>query len=303
VTTRGTPLRGWRRIAAAIWSAPDDPQSYGDVEVDASAMLAFIEGARERTGVHVTVLHLVGRAIAHALSVHPQLNLVPHGTRVERKDRVDVSFIVAFAEGEHQTGVTIEDVDRKSAVDVARELGERAERIRAAEDPSIARAAVWLDRIPRRLVRPLFRLAVWLSVDRGVDLSRIGIRGGGFGSVIVTSLGGLGIDRSYGLISPFSRVPFTVAVGRVQERAVVVGGEVVARPMLTISATLDHRYLDGSHAGRLAGAIREYCADPAAFEPACTFLTPPRAPPRGSSSASTTRSSRPGTRRSSPSAG
>jgi pyruvate dehydrogenase E2 component (dihydrolipoamide acetyltransferase) len=37
--------------------------------------------------------------------------------------------------------------------------------------------------------------------------------------------------------------------------------------MVTISAAMDHRYVDGSHAARIASAVREYCADPAAFEP------------------------------------
>jgi pyruvate/2-oxoglutarate dehydrogenase complex dihydrolipoamide acyltransferase (E2) component len=38
--------------------------------------------------------------------------------------------------------------------------------------------------------------------------------------------------------------------------------------MLTLSATLDHRYLDGSHAGRLVRSARAYLEDPGSFEPA-----------------------------------
>ena len=29
--------QGWRKIAAATWGHPDDPQIYGDLEVDAGA--------------------------------------------------------------------------------------------------------------------------------------------------------------------------------------------------------------------------------------------------------------------------
>jgi len=42
----------------------------------------------------------------------------------------------------------------------------------------------------------------------------------------------------------------------------------VARPMLTLTATFDHRYVDGLHAARFAAAVRDYCATPARFEPA-----------------------------------
>ena len=42
-----------------------DPQFYGDLELDASALLDYLEAVRQRSGVHVTVTHLVGRAVAH----------------------------------------------------------------------------------------------------------------------------------------------------------------------------------------------------------------------------------------------
>jgi hypothetical protein len=30
---------GWRRVAAAVWGHPNDPQIYGDLEVDATSLL------------------------------------------------------------------------------------------------------------------------------------------------------------------------------------------------------------------------------------------------------------------------
>jgi hypothetical protein len=36
--------------------------------------------------------------------------------------------------------------------------------------------------------------------------------------------------------------------------------------MLTLTATFDHRYVDGYHAAKFAAAVREYFVDPAAFE-------------------------------------
>jgi pyruvate/2-oxoglutarate dehydrogenase complex dihydrolipoamide acyltransferase (E2) component len=48
----------------------------------------------------------------------------------------------------------------------------------------------------------------------------------------------------------------------------VAGDEVVVRPILTMTATFDHRYVDGFHAARFAAAVRSYCESPARFEPA-----------------------------------
>ena len=62
---KSTRLTGWRRIASALWNAPNDPQIYGALELDATPALELIERARAR-GHHVTATHLVGRAVARA---------------------------------------------------------------------------------------------------------------------------------------------------------------------------------------------------------------------------------------------
>ena len=41
-----------------------------------------------------------------------------------------------------------------------------------------------------------------------------------------------------------------LAIGVIEPRALVVDGEVVARPACTLSLTFDHRVLDGAAAGR-----------------------------------------------------
>jgi len=265
---RDTKLRGWRRFAVALWPAPSDPQMLGDMEIDATAMLACIEELRRTSGVHVTATHLAGRAVAHALTVEPDLNVTLHGDRLRRGDRVDIAFIVTFGAGREQAGLTLADVGRRSAVDVAQELIERAAGARENAEPGFDRAGRLADHLPLRVVRALLRVGVWASVDRGWDLRAIGIQPGGFGSAIVTSLGGMGIDHGYPLLTELGRVPIAIAIGRIADRPVAEDGHVVVRPMLTLSASLDHRYLDGSHAARLAAGIRAYLADPSSFEPA-----------------------------------
>ena len=91
---------------------------------------------------------------------------------------------------------------------------------------------------------------------------------------MVSSVAMFGVQNAYGPLSPLYRIPMLALVSEVSRQAVVVDGEVVARPMLTVTATLDHRYLDGSHAARLGQRVRAYLEDPGAFEP-CSE-TPPR---------------------------
>ena len=268
-------MSNWRKIAPAMWSHPRDPQIYGDLELDAAPLLEFIEDTRSSSGAHVTVTHVVGRAVAHALGSHPELNCTLARGRFVPRDAVDISFVVAVEGGRDLSSVKVRNADEKSVGEIAKELAERAARVRTGTDADFGRTKRTIERTPPRLLRFGLRAADWLTGDLRLDLRRFGLPRDAFGSAMVTSVGMFGVQRAYAPLSPYYRVPFIVLVSEVAERPVVVDGTVTARPTLVLTATMDHRYLDGAHAARLANAVREYLADPAAHEPASI---PPKAP-------------------------
>lgn len=264
----GRKLHGWRKLAGSAWGPPTDPQFYGDLEVDAGSLLDFADGLRERTGVHVTMTHLVGRAIAHGLLAVPDVNVRLARGREFPRVGADVFFIVAAAEGQELTGVKVEGVDEKPVHVLATELQERAGRILSGNDVEFGQVKGMMARLPRRLVGPSIRFAAWLTSDLHLDLPSLGMRREAFGGAMVTSIGMWGINHAYSPLAAYYRIPVLVLVGEVVQKPVAVQGRVVVRPMLPLTATFDHRYVDGFHAARFAHAVRQYLEDPAAFEPA-----------------------------------
>lgn len=269
---KGERLTGWRRLAFATWRGPQpDPSMRGHLVLDAGPALAFIEQARARTGARVTLTHLAVKAVACAVAANPEINVRRRGGRLVPRGTVDVSLAVTFDEGRQQVAMTIEDASSKSVAAIAREVAERAGHLREAGTAEFPRAGVVIDRLPLPVLRAAVRFFSWLSADRDVDLTRFGfpeygMRAGGFGSALVTSVGMLGLDHGFPLLSPLSRVPMGVLVGRVSDRALVVDGTVQARPAFEMSFTLDHRYVDGWHVGHLAAALRDYFANPEVFD-------------------------------------
>jgi pyruvate dehydrogenase E2 component (dihydrolipoamide acetyltransferase) len=160
--------------------------------------------------------------------------------------------------------VKVREADRKSVSEIAEEVARRAERMRAGEDADFGKTKRMTDATPRPVLRAALKLGDWLTVDRNLDLKRVGLPRQAFGSAMVSSVASFGVQRAFTPLSPYYRVPLVVLISEVTQKAVVVDGEVVARPMLTLSATLDHRYLDGSDAGRLARAVRAFLENPGA---------------------------------------
>lgn len=270
---RSEPTTGWRRVASGMWRPPNDPQIFGILEVEASALLAFVARARER-GAHVTLTHLVGRAVAHALHEVPDMNVhLVHG-RVRPRPSVELFFIAAVGGGRDLSGVKVEDADRKSAVEIARELGTRGPELREGRDAHFARSKRLMEALPFPLLRPVLRFIAWLTADRAVSVPALGLQARPFGSAMVSSVGMFGLPIGFSPLAWMYRVPLLVFAGQVQDKPVAVDGRVEVRPVLPLTASIDHRYVDGWHISRFHRALTDYLAHPEAHEPAVPEAAP-----------------------------
>jgi 2-oxoglutarate dehydrogenase E2 component (dihydrolipoamide succinyltransferase) len=67
------------------------------------------------------------------------------------------------------------------------------------------------------------------------------------------------------LSTPILNMPQSAILGmhKIQERPVVVGGEIVVRPMMYLALTYDHRLIDGREAVQFLVAVKDALEDPA----------------------------------------
>lgn len=256
---------GWRRVAGAMWDAPNDPQIFGALDVEAGPLLGFMQRERAR-GRRITPTHLVGRALAHALVKVPDLNVRISRGRVIPREHVEVFFITAVDGGRDLSGVKVTDMDRKSAYDVSLELTRRSAAMKRGEDRDFARSKRLMDALPPRLLRRALRLTAWITEELGLDLPALALRRSPFGSAMVTSVGMFGLPQGFAPLAWMYDVPLLVLVGEIAPRPMVVDGRVEARDMLPITATIDHRYADGWHISQAITAFKEYLLAPERFE-------------------------------------
>ncbi len=197
-------LSSWRRMAAVAWSAPDDPTIYGTIDLDMTDALEFLREESERTGEHLTVTHLVTKAMADTLAEHPECNCIIRRGRIFERDDIDISVLVAVppeeADREQEadlSGALVKNADRRSIAEIASEIREGARKVRKHEDPLLDRTKKLFDRVPPAVMGPLLRLVARLQYDFNLDLSAAGIPNDPFGSAIVTSVGVLGITEAF----------------------------------------------------------------------------------------------------------
>lgn len=255
----------FRRIALAQWKPATNPVIYGQMWIDVTDAEAFLAAQRETHQVRVSLGTLVGKAAAIALGAIPEANAKVVGRKIYLKNSVDVYYQVDVGKGSDLTGTVIEGADKKPLHEIARELSDAAQRIRAGRDEQYEKtqkgglfrySPIWLLALILRLFSfLLFRVGVPSRVLGGSNPDP-------FGSCMVTNVAGFGIDVAYAPLVPWTRTPYILLVGMAQDRPTVIDGEVVVRRFLPVSATIDHRVLDGALIGKFAKILRGFVSAP-----------------------------------------
>jgi pyruvate/2-oxoglutarate dehydrogenase complex dihydrolipoamide acyltransferase (E2) component len=258
-------LTTWRKIALNTWAEPDNATIYGAIEVDVGPLQAYLKAQSERHQVKCTITHAVTRGLAILLHRYPDCNVLVRGRRIWLREQVDIFHQVAMpldeAEGKADlSGAVVRRADEKPVHEIARDLSHQALAVREKRDGQMARTRSMLFALPGPVVHGTMKLLGWLSYALNLDVP--GSPHDPFGSAMVTAVGMFGIKLAYVPLVTFSHCPLILLVGAVEDRAVVRDGQVVVRPMCTITATLDHRVMDGYLAGVLAREMKRLLEEP-----------------------------------------
>jgi len=80
------------------------------------------------------------------------------------------------------------------------------------------------------------------------------------GTFTLSAMGMFGLETFTAIINqPENAI---LAVGAIIDKPVVVAGEIVVRPMMTVNLTYDHRAIDGAEAGKFMRTLKEMLEEP-----------------------------------------
>jgi len=237
----------------ASWSEPSEGSIHGMITCNAQPLVAFINKINVETGQKLSITTVVLKAVAVAFREAPALNCSIVDDKFVEHESIDISCLVALDDGKDLANAKIQRADQKTLAEIQTEIKVKAERLRAHKDPDFEASKPLLKLLPVFLLRPITQMVGYLSGQLGLNIPPLGVRPFPFGSAMITSLGMLGVDQGFVPFTPFARVPLLLLVGAVKKAAVVnAEQQVIAQDQIHITATLDHRYVDGTEASRFA---------------------------------------------------
>jgi hypothetical protein len=142
------------------------------------------------------------------------------------------------------------------------QVEERVQRIKQKKDQSFTKMKKTMGFLPGILSRFVLGFAGFFMYSLNLWSPLLGSPRDPFGSVMVTNIGSLGLDMAFAPLVPYSRVPLLITVGAVREEPVVRDGKIEIAKLLRLSATFDHRLIDGVHASHIVKSLKEIFKNP-----------------------------------------
>lgn len=257
----------WRKTATAIYKKAVDGRIYGTFEVEMDAVLAYIKKYKAK-GTRITITQIAMAAIGRAIALDvPDVNVYVKRGNIVPRDNVGVYTAVMKANSNEMGGFVLRNIEDKGIFDITKEMDTRVANTKKADhEEGAAQSKNILASLGWPLRNIVFNFVRWWHIKLGKELKMFNIANDSFGSAMVTNIGHHDLQFGFPALLPIANVPFIIALGKIEDKAVVRDGEIVIRKMMPVTATLDHRIFDGSQGGILATSVKRYLADPVCLE-------------------------------------
>lgn len=256
-------MNTWRKVAVATWSTTKDPSIYGFVDIDATEVLKTAQSYKDK-GTRVTATTIVAKAVGVAIQAYPQFNSVLRFGKLYQRKNIDVFLQVSAAEDgdEDLSGMVVREINTKSLDAIAEEVQKKAAEIRSGQDPQFQKVKKDLAGMHSWVIAKFLDILSVVNYAWNIWIPAMGTPRDSLGSAMVTSVGSMGLGYAFAPLVPYSRCPMVLTVGKIEDKAVVVDGQVVVRPMLPICVTIDHRNVDGYGGSKMFHAMLDYLKKP-----------------------------------------
>jgi pyruvate/2-oxoglutarate dehydrogenase complex dihydrolipoamide acyltransferase (E2) component len=258
-------LTSYRKIAIASWRHPRNPNTYAMLDLPVGPAMTFLKSYDSE--IPLTLTHLVTKIAAHCLDKYDELNHVLRLGNLYKRKQTDIfiTTLLKTPKGKDLSGFVVRNADQLSIEAVAQETKRRADDLRYNRDEENLKVQKIVNPLPSFILRPLLLIQEFLQFTLNICIPCLGLPKDRFGSIMITNIGALGIENAFIPLSPYSRCPLLIGIGKPRKIPVVENDAIIAANSAIITFTFDHRYADGAHGSHLMRRFKKIFTNPAAF--------------------------------------
>lgn len=235
---------------------------YYDLEVQADALLSYIQEARQH--FHTDVTHCLVAACAVGLQENPEMNRFPSGHRLYQRHGSWITFSMKREKKNKKAKLATvkkQIPDHMTFEQLCAYLSEEIHVQRSDRETYHDKEYSLLTMLPRPLLRfgvNVFRMLDYYNILPGSFIEGDAL----YTSIFLANLGSIGMKSAYHHLYEWGNCPLFFMVGSVEERPVVEQGKVVIRKVIPMRLTYDERIDDGLTASSGIATVQRVLEDP-----------------------------------------
>jgi hypothetical protein len=253
-----------RKIMPYIMQKKNESMVYFEQKVDTRRVFDFLHDFREKTGLHITLLHLIIWAAGQVLAARPRLNRFIADSRIFQRRGIWVSFSAKKGKTDNDPIFVV-----KKKIDPTMTLKDLVHYIdgdvRSGREGRPSSSDLEL-KLLFLLPHCLIKAVTWLvrkATEWGLMPASFINADPFFASIFVANLGSIGLDAGYHHLYEYGNIPVFLTIGQVQSEIVVTeDNRQEIRPMMSLKYTLDERVEDGLYCAQALQMVKEILEDP-----------------------------------------
>ena len=257
------------KINASAWPNIHDPDTYTTIKLDITKIVPYLKKKSEEIKENITPTIFAIKLMAIILKKYPEIYGYIKFGRYNTKDGIDIGCIVQVGEGSELASTTVANCEKKSFKDIIKEFKDKVNTLRARKNRSQNLKMFLFKIIPTFLAGPTTQVVSYLS-SIGLGVKLVGLKRFEFGSFVITSIGGLGIEHCYANIPPFTFVPLLLALCKKNTvNKKMENGNIETKTYLKMNFNADYRFFSLKNAVSMFNDIHLYGENPERFEEEC----------------------------------
>ena len=238
----------YRRMMSHIMPTRNGSIVYYDYFIHAAELLRYLEAVGARDDFEANPTHCIVAAAAMGFAEAPTMNRFVVGHRLYQRDGIWITFSMKRQKLEKKAKLAVVKLELtnldRSFAEVCNEINGHINRERSGKKTYLDRELALLTAIPRPVMALAFRVARWMDYNNLLPASFIR-NDGMFTGLFIANLGSLGMNAAYHHLYEWGTCPLFMMVGRIEERPVVIDGELAVAPVLHVRYGFDERVDDG----------------------------------------------------------
>jgi len=252
----------WRKLAIAVYGAPNEGKVYGMIDVDVTKMLDYIKMQKTK-GKRLTVTNFVIATVARALYEDASdMNCFIKRGKIQYREDVNMCCSVSIKGGKGMTAIVVPKAQDLSVTEITQYSQKKIEEKRQGNDSGAFKAKDIVAKIPWPFRRPITQFIKWWLFDLDLPFPFLKIPRDPFGSFMITNIGTWGLSTGMVALFPMGRLPGVIAIGKITEKPVVIDGKIEIRSIMPLTGTFDHRIVDGAQISNLGRGLTARLQDP-----------------------------------------